>query len=212
MIHGLLLASLMLCYAPARAQAGQTPLFEESFDDNSRNWPLSSIRQIDAQIEGGMYVLEGRTQATGFLFSQPLPIRVQGDFDLELAVTQRSGARNMGYGLVWGATEDERDLFSMLISSNGQYTLLRKERGLYEEIKRWTATKLIRRPGEPNLLRVSRRDSVLSYYLNDRKIFAYADEHWRGNRIGIILHGTMRLEVDYLRLTSFDADFVHTRD
>lgn len=176
-------------------------IFADEFDDNRHQWPVVDTRTQQTWLEDGHYVIQVRSNALNFAYLQAVTLDPGADYDLEVALLQESGDKNMGLGLVWGAQVDERDLFTFLLSTNGQYTILRKLRHAYSHIKRWTPSPLVAKPKAWNVIRVSRRGEQLHFFLNDQKVYVFATEPWRSPYIGILLHGTMRVRVDYLRLT-----------
>lgn len=192
---------LWLGAAPSVILAQEIPVFVDEFDDNRHQWPEVDTRTRRTWFEEGHYLIQIRSNALNFAFFQAVNLEPDADFDLEVALLQETGDKNMGLGLVWGAEPDERDLFTFLISTNGQYTILRKLRHAYSHIKRWTESPLVGKPKTWNIIRVSRRGDRLHFYLNGQKVYAYAAEAWRGDYIGLLLHGDMRVRVDYLRLT-----------
>lgn len=101
----------------------------------------------------------------------------------------------MGYGLCWAADKTHQDWYTLLISSNRQYTILRKQRGQYREIKRWTKSKLVLGQGKENVITVIQRNGTQEYYINNTRIFTSKFETTRGNQAGLLFHGTMKLEV-----------------
>jgi len=178
---------------------GQT-LFEDRFSDNRHGWPVMESRAQTTWFGDSTYVIQIRSQARNFAFLQPVVLPPEADFDLETALWQEKGDKNMGLGLVWGAQADERDLFAFLVSTNGHYTLLRKERHAYHFIKPWTESSRVHGPKAWNVLRVSRRGDRISFFLNDEIVYTYAADPWRGNHIGVLLHGSMKVEVKYLHM------------
>ena len=199
-----LLFSLLLFFLASHISAQETILFQEDFDDNRNAWELRISKKVGAVIEGGYFHLKGKSEFSPNFFVQSLPMRMDQDFDMELGITQISGAKNMGFGLVWGAKADQQDLSAFLISTNGQYTILRKEQGQYSEIKPWTESKIINRSGKPNIIRIQKRGEKIRYLLNGKVVFHSAAPIARSQHAGILFHGTMKLEADYFRVWSVD--------
>jgi hypothetical protein len=175
-------------------------VFQEEFEANSRNWEEQETRKLTARIQAGAYYLKARSKASPNYFGKPISLDPGKDFKLEIKFTQTKGAKNMGVGLSWGAGKSQQDGFAFLVSTNGKYTILRKQRGQYSEIKPWTASAFVGKKKEPNVLTVLRQGNEWLYFLNETRVFASAHEPWKGTEIGILFHGTMELEVDYLLL------------
>ncbi|MDX2248076.1 MAG: hypothetical protein SF052_14920 [Bacteroidia bacterium] len=176
---------------------GETKIvLEESFDDNTRNWEIADTKQLTSEISEGFFQLKGKTPYSPAFLSQPIELDPSQNFSFETTITQSSGMKNMGYGICWGAKDDRQDWFAFLISSNGQYTILRKVREDYNEIKRWTESSNINGQGKPNTLRVLKNKDRMEFYINNKLVYMSQVEEMRGKKAGILLHGTMKIEVD----------------
>lgn len=195
-----------LFFLAIHAWSQETVLFAEEFDDNRHAWELRISKKIGATIEAGVFQLRGKSEYNPNFFVQPIPLKREQDFDMEMAMVQTAGAKNMGYGLTWGAKADQSDLYAFLISSNGKYTILRKERGIYSEIKPWTESKLIAKSGKPNTIRIERREDRIKYFINDKMVFQSGYILPRSQHAGILFHGTMKLEVDYFYVSLPDPN------
>lgn len=172
----------------------------EEFDNNRHNWTMIQSKRLSSSLEEGQLWLRGSKGFEGNLFAIQRPLPSRQDFQLEVSVTHHGGQQNMAYGLVWGAKQDEQDLFAFLISANGKYTILRKERGSYTAIKHWTESEWVRKSGVPNELRIQREGDLIRYYLNEVLVFTGPYLQGRGNRVGILFHGKMKLSVETLEL------------
>lgn len=193
--------SLCLSLFALNAWSQVTILLEEEFEDNRNAWELRISKKIAATIEEGSFQLKGKSEFSPNFFVQAIPLRKEQDFDMEMAMVHSSGAKNMGFGLTWGAKADQTDLYAFLISSNGKYTILRKERGIYSEIKPWTGSKLIEKSGKINILRIERRGDKTKYFINKKMVFQSGYILPRSQYAGILFHGTMKLEVDYFHVS-----------
>lgn len=176
-------------------------LLDEEFDHNERLWEITNSKRLVASIADGMYILKGKSDFSPNFFVQPLDLSNEQDFEMELKIAQKSGARNMGFGLVWGAKKNQDDLYAFLISTNGKYTILRKERGQYHEIKPWTKDdEVIQKGGKPNIFLIQKEGNKVRHYLNGQLLFVSGYLPPRSQYAGILFHGTMRLEIDYFRV------------
>ncbi|MEZ4829751.1 MAG: hypothetical protein R3C61_26225 [Bacteroidia bacterium] len=171
-------------------------IFEELFDDNNRNWEIIDSKQLSSEISDGYFQLKGKTAYSPAFLSQSIDLDPTGNFSFQSTIIQSSGMKNMGYGICWGAKDDRQDWYAFLISSNGQYTILKKVREDYTEIKRWTSSDNINGQGKPNTLLVKKNNDRIEYYINDRLVYMSQAEPFRGKKAGILFHGTMKIEVD----------------
>ncbi|MEZ4776736.1 MAG: hypothetical protein R3D00_26405 [Bacteroidia bacterium] len=187
----------------AQRHTGEKIVFEESFDDNTRNWEIVDTKQLTSEISDGFFQLKGKTAYSPALLAQLVDLDPANNFSFETTITQSSGMKNMGYGICWGARDDRQDWFAFLISSNGQYTILKKLREDYSEIKRWTESDNINGQGKPNTLKVQKNKDRMEFYINDKLVYMSQVDELRGKKAGILFHGTMKIEVDNFVVKEF---------
>lgn len=185
---------------PAQRMSPWEGVFVEEFDDNRHHWPEPDDNIQKAVISEGQYRVKGKSVALPFYLAQSIPIIQTDSVILEMTVTQRKGKKNMGYGICWGARPDRRDCYVFLISANRQFTILRMQRGKYRHLQPWTSTDLIRRSKEQNTLKVAKEGGIYTYYINDHRVFRGPAEELKGPLTGIILHGSMELEVESIKV------------
>ncbi|MEM7658239.1 MAG: hypothetical protein AAF399_19085 [Bacteroidota bacterium] len=196
----LLTSCLFLQLDSVHAQQRGGAAWLEEFEDNRRNWTLIQSKRLSSEVAEGQLWLRGNTGFEGNLFAVNHPLPLQEDFTLSLSLTHHSGQKNMAFGLVWGAKLDERDLFAFLITVNGKYTILKKQRGRYDAIKHWTESQWVFKSGEQNELTIERKGEQLHFYLNEVLVFTGPYESSRGDRVGVLFHGKMKLSIDSLEL------------
>jgi hypothetical protein len=173
-------------------------IFEDHFEDDRYGWAAYAESHQRAAVAEGLLTLSGKTGYRGAFFTRPASLPEDQDLVFSAALAQKSGPANFGYGLCWSVSENRQSYFAFLISSNGQYTLLRKQEGVFSEIKPWTESQWILGQGKPNTLSVRKQGQVLRFYINDKHVFAYAYERGRGGELGLLLFGSMKVEVDFL--------------
>ncbi|MEO0898219.1 MAG: hypothetical protein AAFY71_17540 [Bacteroidota bacterium] len=174
----------------------------EQFDNNDHKWNLVQGRKITTKIEEGKLAIASTAKSAGTFILLPMPSKeMDEDFTLEVTLTQTKGAKNMAYGLVWCAKEDQSDFQGFFLSSNGKYTLLSCQRNRFSEIKRWTESRLVNNTRRPNHLKISKKGDLYIYYLNGKRIFANKISKSVGKGMGIALYGRMKLEVDNMLIT-----------
>ena len=174
-------------------------VFDEEFENNTHNWDIVRSTRRGAEIKEGHYFLRGKSKSSPGFHVQPVKLDDDVDFRIETSILHHSGAKNMGFGLCWGLREDMEDYYTFLISANGKYTILRKHRGKYRPIKPWTESRTVKGSKKENVLSVQQNGNLFEYFINGRKVFSSQAEKLKGTRMGILYHGTMKLEVDYIR-------------
>src|SRR5260221_6602591 len=159
----------------------------EAFDLNDRGWDLVADKDCSRKNENGKYVLKTFKEGSGQFSFMPGFFDVTKDFILEASFIQRDGSINNGIGLFWGYSGKMYNEF--IFTTNGYYKL--GEQGVDE----WVKTDLIKPLNEENTLRLEKKGSSLSYFLN-AKLLTTNQVASYGFRAGFINYTNMTLETD----------------
>lgn len=204
MIKQILAVYLLLgCFGIA---PGQEATYRDGVENKRHQWNLVQGRKLKVDFVEGKLEIRAKSAYEAQFLSQAIKLPMEDDFELILRITQTAGAKNMGFGLCWGAKADHLDWETFLISTNGKYTILNKSRGQYREIKRWTESQNIYKQDEINELKVIRQGDRMYYYLNEKKAFVSGASSIKGNEVGLLLHGTMTLQVEELIINKLPQD------
>ncbi|HLZ16253.1 MAG TPA: OmpA family protein, partial [Cyclobacteriaceae bacterium] len=146
-------------------------------------------------IANGRYILKTFKEGSGEFTSAPAFFDITKDFTLEAAFVQRDGSINNGIGLYWGYVSGK--IYNLFVfTTNGYYKV--GESGA----EGWVQTDLVKPLNEENFLKVQRRGTTLSYFLNG-KLLATNQLASYGFTAGFINYTNMTLEVDNFH---FDQD------
>lgn len=194
-------AILALLFLASCQAFGQSDDFIDHFDDNRMNWLMPESKKITTEFEAGSLVIKSQHKQEGYFIFKPVKRIVARDFDMEVAIRQTSGAKNMAYGIFWGSNPDQSDYSGFFISSNGQYTILNCKNNFFKEVKHWTKTESVLGPRKMNTLRVSRRGRKYEYFVNGQQVFTSRVKDFAGRNAGIVLFGKMQIEIDYVKIS-----------
>ncbi|MEO1452025.1 MAG: hypothetical protein AAFV07_21010, partial [Bacteroidota bacterium] len=170
------------CLAPA-----QEIIFADSFATNDNNWSLVQGRKLQTSLKEGYLEIRTKSAYGAQLISQTVPIPPDTDYEIRLQVIQTAGAKNMGFGLCWGAKRDHQDWQAFLISTNGKYTILDKKRDRYREIKRWTESRNVWKQDMPNELLIRKEGDRMYFFLNEKLAYVSAAIPLAGSDLGILV-------------------------
>lgn len=195
----LLFCLVGIAFVPTMAQ--EQLVFEENFDANQRNWSQLNDEKLYAQVENGVYRME-RREAEGsdqFLMGS-LPFDSNRDFEISTTLTQTFGGQNDGFGLVWGA-RDQDNCHALIINSAEQYSILRYKDAKVSELKSFTSTQKILKPkGQPNRLTIRRVSEVISLYANGTFLHSIPVQTMAGKKAGFLLNNKMEITADQLTI------------
>src|SRR5260221_303051 len=159
----------------------------ETFDSNNRGWSLEADKDCSRKIESGKYVLKTFKEGSGQFVFMPVFFEATKDFILEATFIQRDGSINNGIGLFWGYAGKMYDEF--IFTTNGYYKI--GEQGVDE----WIKTDFVKTLNEENTLRVEKKATSLSYFLNGKFLITNQITSY-GFRAGFINYTNMTLEAD----------------
>lgn len=173
-------------------------VFEDLMEDNSNGW-ITNARDsvVLIQKEGKLFMRneEGKG-ATYKLVSKE--INAEKDFEVELNVRQLAGKKNKGYGMVWGA-EDEDNGFLFLINSFGSYAVYQKKMGQSVKLVDWTPSdQLLHLSVQPNKLVVRKTGKEYAFFLNDIWLRNIPFQPLMGDQMGLVLTSDLRIEAEYI--------------
>lgn len=181
-----------------------SPIFEETFADNSRNWSLGDDKSRSMKVESGKYYFEHKRNVNTWLSWVPASINAVEDFIIETSMRKTKGVDDYGYGVMWGL-KDENNLYYFGVSGTGYYQYGKFQNGNWVSQINWTASSLIKK-GEANLLSVKKEGSQYSFYINGEYVNTAPFEEFFGDKIGFLLNMNMKVEIEDLMVRSLTTD------
>lgn len=202
MVRKLLVLSLVaLAGSLSGLRAQERVIFREDFKDNHHGWTDADDETAFAAVADGNYKLEGRVpDGIAVFLLEELPLNGSPDFTIQTKLIQKFGRATDGFGFVWGAADDS-SFFAININTAGQYRVIRRNRGVIEELKPFTATTGVVKPaGELNKLSLRNVNGMMSFYLNDQFVWSMPNKTFLGSKAGYMLHGKMEIAVQSLEV------------
>jgi outer membrane protein OmpA-like peptidoglycan-associated protein len=179
-----LLIALSILSLPLLGWA-QRPIVQDDFTSNKYGWEESAT----CTFANGEYLLnstdEGDESFINFFIDQ------QKDFVISVDFTQKSGLDDNGFGLAWGSSSENFNLF--MISPQGDYAIYHGDPAL---LKSWKHHDAIRESGKTNQLRIEFRSGKLFFYINGVKIEEHKPMPFFGGSLGFIAFTQIQLAVD----------------
>lgn len=162
--------------------------FKESFTNNSKNWNLNS----KSKIEKGYLVLQ---QSIGPF--QRIDINPKYDYTIETILNQKTGDKNIKYGIVWGYT-DNKNYHVFEISSDGSVRLYSNRNGRKNQIRNKVYDVTIEK--NRNSLKIHKSNGNINFYINNQ-LFHSTDKIYNHiGEIGFKSSSKIRLYVDKLNV------------
>lgn len=194
----LLFALLYLMFFTAIAQK---TVFRDDFRDNRNQWTVATKTEYVSYLQDGKYVISKKTESGGWLFFKELYTEYERDFVIEAEAKQVSGVDNNGYGLLF-ATADANNANFFIVTSNGHFRVAGYDGGSYKAVTEWTKTDKVSKMNEINSLKVERKGSALTFYVNGYQVYSMpaADMDIRGPKSGFVLYDEMKVEFDFIEI------------
>ncbi len=161
------------------------PIVQDDFSTNKYGWEESAT----SSLSNGQYVIntteEGAQSFINFYIDPQKEFIISADFN------QQNGLDDNGYGLVWGSSFDNYNMF--VISAQGDYAIYHGDPAL---LKNWKHHDRIWSMGNVNKLKIEFKGGNLTFYINDVKIEEHKPMSFFGSSMGFISFTQMRLVVD----------------
>lgn len=185
----------------------QLVTFSQTFFDSTdvdnftaaNGWDIFDKTESKAEITKDGYVLEHRREEGSWCFFKKMQLDYNRDFSFEIAMTQRTGTINQGYGIVWGMTDwDNYNNFT--IAGSGYYRVSSTVDKKTTDLLPWKKDAIVKESGE-NILMVEKKGNDFNFYLNGTKIYT-ADKNSikiTGDYLGIMLYSAKQITVRYVK-------------
>jgi len=175
-----------------------TVVFNEEFDDNSRDWPTSGGTGIKRSIKNGKYVWEGLNEELNSNWDfVPITLDQDKDFIIDCSIKKISGPESgWGLGLLWG---DDQNRFS-IFGSDGKFSIV-------GDIYARNPSSAINTGNASNKMTIKKIGDKLQFFVNDTYLSEADFKPFSPNQIGIYTYmNNVRLEVDYIKISYLKGD------
>jgi len=201
-----LLFLLLVTSIAGTAFAQQKTLLLDKFSDNQNGWTERDNEKASASIAGGAYKIVHHKPEGSYLFLLDFPqLDPSQDFTIQTRIKQFQGSDADGFGLVWGC-KDAGNFFGFNINGASQFRVYRYKDQDYTEIKSFTpALNAVKSKGMENTLAIRKIGPQLSFYVNDRYVYAIPFQDFLGTQLGYVLYNQTEIHALDLKITQGKA-------
>jgi len=161
---------------------GKVDIINDEFDDNRNNWYLYDREyNTNGWIEKGNYMLEV-LDSMPKLIRHEIPLKSDGDFEIETSIRHISGESTAGNGINWG-WKDVDNFYLFGFSSNGWYCIKKCISGEWKDIVPWYKTPIVKIK-EYNKLTIRKFDNTYYFFINEELVHSMPYEPMPGNWMG----------------------------
>jgi hypothetical protein len=170
----------------------------EEFDRKS-GWAEFQYPDSSAAVANGKYTFENKKVGHNWNVDKNILIDSTRDLTIETEMKFISGDDANFYGLLWG--RKDRDNFHFFgVIPNGNYAYRKLVNGSWVEVIPAKISPAVQRGAVSNRLTIKKRGNKTEFYINDKLLDTAPFEVFNGN-IGFHLNHTMKVEIEYLRVT-----------
>jgi OOP family OmpA-OmpF porin len=182
----------------------QTVIYNENFETNANEWE-STNTGYKAEIKKGALIIENTTDdQTKWVLKDIFSSADEVDFDIETEIEIiKSDKDYNSYGLVWSCYRNKKYYRVIRLTPDGQSQLYYYNNSTFDYYKAWSKDKFVNGYKKKNKIKVEKRGSMSTVYINDTKVHEQAITHY-GSLIGFILDKNMKMEVHSLKVTSYE--------
>jgi len=148
-------------------------IYQDNFDDQGSGWEVGSYDNGDVGYQGGAYAVtsDGDGATMWGVANQSFS---DVDIEVDTAQIQAPGNNNNDYGVVC-RTQDNGDGYYLLISGDGNYSILMGNGDSYSPLVDWQESSAIRTGNASNHLRAVCNGSSFDLYVNGQHLASASD-------------------------------------
>ena len=175
-------------------------IYEENFDGNT-TWPNGSNDKRELKMYNGRYYFEHkRTEDSWQVSTTTMNLNTSNDFDIETSIQKISGVDNSGIAFKYDY-KDTDNYKEFGITTNGYFRVSESINGTYTSVKAWTKSDKIKTGNySVNNLKISKKGSTITYYVNNENVFSTTYKSFVGKKIAIALYKNQKISIDYIRV------------
>ncbi|HZY36892.1 MAG TPA: caspase family protein [Mucilaginibacter sp.] len=176
----------------------QQLIYHDGFLPGQTGWRNYDDESTNAVVQDGRYILTHKKTTYSYSGTYALNIDESRDYSVETITTHLSGDEQAPFGLVFGA-KDVSNLYYFAISGNGYYILAKQVDAKYNPIIAWTLSPaIVNGDNNPNKLRVEKRGSQLTLFINDQQVAQVPMVEPFGTSIGLVVFKAESAAFDHL--------------
>lgn len=181
-------------------------IFEDHFDDNKNGWlEKRDHERILMRVRAGSYRLEHQGEGSWFTW-KPIAIDPARDFRIDVQIVHHFASTAQGYpyyGVIWGGADID-NLYSLLLSYDGQFSYQKKVGGVWQPVISWRKCycfhDLAKAEGR-NQITLQKKSKVVEFRLNDTWLEDADFENFFGNNTGFAICRRFTIDVKSLKVT-----------
>lgn len=180
--------------------SGYRKVFDEPFDFNVNNWPVSSDENAKVEVWAGLLSFDQKLNNSGSISYIPVNFSSTSDFIIETMITKSGGTDDSYFGIIWGAL-DANNQFQFTIDGNGEYGTGKVKDNVSSLFNSGTSNAIIKN-NSTNVLDICKKGEKLEFYINGQLVNTSDFQPFFGNLFGIIAFDEIKIDVRSFKIYS----------
>jgi len=189
----------LCCIFNSNAQSSSY-VFQQEFYSKGK-FITGDDKNRELKVANGRYYFTHKNKESSYyVTSGSIYFDKDKDFELETSIQKVSGEQNYGIGFIYDY-KDGDNYSEFNFSPNGYIRVAETRNDTFTTIKKWTENSKVKKGNYAvNKLRVKKKGSYITFYINDSYVYSTSYKRFIGNKIGIIIHRKQKVSVDYFRI------------
>ncbi len=195
LVHAFMVLVLLALSFTASAQV---VLFNETFDNNHRQWSIGRVDKgrVLAVIEDGVYELSVLDDEYSCYFDKDVELPADSNWRIMMKIRQTSGDKRP-FGLRFMG-KPGNDRYELTVTVEQRVRVSRVVDNVFEDIIPWSNCKAVKPRNEWNVLEVRKEGDAVACFVNGQYVIGYTASYLKalGTGVGPILFREQDVEVD----------------
>lgn len=181
---------------------GRSPLFKDSFDNNSNNW-ITDNSWVVGKVENGFYVLTSKNykNQTGLSY-KAIPVDYSRNFEIESEFTIHKGT-----GALLFAMSKDFDHYRIELSEKNNTINIVRDNTKTKKVEKIYTGKLTSytSPGKSNKILIHKIGNQYSFFINEKQVSQISKIENEGDQIGFSVGINSEISIAYMNVSYLTA-------
>ncbi len=170
--------------------AQQKEIFNESFENNSKQWPLPNSQSDQSKIQGGQLIWAHNAPFVKSISTHLNRLNTKGNYELKVQFSVLK--QGSTYGIMWGAV-NERNAYFFRVKGL-KYQVLETKNGAYRTIQDFKNPLKLKL--NENVLGVKKVGEEYLLFINESQVYKFKASGDKGKNVGFALWENSKVGVD----------------
>lgn len=175
-------------------------------DTNDQTFLIANENGYESKVSNGYYNIVTKQSSSTYRLYSNIHVLDNEDYTIKARIRADYGDINDYYGLYLGKKEQNEHFVCHTITPGIEHAILEWKNNEWNRLLEWDNNSNINKNKNWNELTIEKKNGKLTTYINGVKNYSAADRFGNFGEVGILFHGNLKLEVDYVRLEIFNRE------